>query len=227
MTSATVPIRARVYVDGLNLYYGMLRGHQGRKWLDLEQWAQRLLPQYTVDRVVYCTARVSALPHDPHAHVRQDQYLKALATIPTVTIVEGKFSIKPRRGQRLSEQGCNCCTGEGVPCACCMQPTAQILKPEEKGSDVNVAVNLVKDALLDAFDLALVVSNDSDLQGAVDIARLEGGKQVFIASRVPKARASLRGDEHRQLRAAAIEACQLPVDIVTATGGQVRKPQTW
>jgi uncharacterized LabA/DUF88 family protein len=38
-----------------------------------------------------------------------------------------------------------------------------IIKTEEKGSDVNLAVHLLNDAWLDHYDCAVVVSNDSDL----------------------------------------------------------------
>lgn len=38
-----------------------------------------------------------------------------------------------------------------------------IIKTEEKGSDVNLAVHLLNDGWLDAYDCAVVVSNDSDL----------------------------------------------------------------
>jgi hypothetical protein len=43
---------------------------------------------------------------------------------------------------------------------------------EEKGTDVNVGVDLVRDALTGQMDSALVVCNDSDLPRAADIAIL-------------------------------------------------------
>ncbi len=39
----------------------------------------------------------------------------------------------------------------------------QVAKVEEKGSDVNLASHLVRDALLNHFDEALVLSNDTDM----------------------------------------------------------------
>ena len=41
---------------------------------------------------------------------------------------------------------------------------------EEKGSDVNLAADLVHDACTRTPDLAVVISNDSDLQRAVHLA---------------------------------------------------------
>ena len=48
-------------------------------------------------------------------------------------------------------------------------PTVHVIKIEEKGSDVNLATRLVHDAHRDAYEGALVVSNDSDLNEALRI----------------------------------------------------------
>ncbi|MSQ92159.1 MAG: NYN domain-containing protein [Gammaproteobacteria bacterium] len=45
---------------------------------------------------------------------------------------------------------------------------------EEKGSDVNLAVELVNDAWSTLFELAVIVSNDSDLARALTIAKKKG-----------------------------------------------------
>ena len=47
----------RFYIDGLNLYYGALKGTP-HKWLDLEAFAYRLTPHDQIDAVRYFTARV-------------------------------------------------------------------------------------------------------------------------------------------------------------------------
>ena len=56
----------------------------------------------------------------------------------------------------------------------------KVLKSEEKGSDVNIAVQLVNDAWLNRFDCAVVCSNDGDLADAVRIVRRERHKSVVI-----------------------------------------------
>ena len=45
---------------------------------------------------------------------------------------------------------------------------------EEKGSDVNLAVELVNDAWSNLYDTAVVVSNDSDLERAIRIVKKKG-----------------------------------------------------
>ena len=46
-----------------------------------------------------------------------------------------------------------------------------IYKTEEKGSDVNLALHLLNDAWLNAFDCAVIVSNDSDLAPALKMVK--------------------------------------------------------
>ena len=58
--------------------------------------------------------------------------------------------------------------------------------PEEKGSDVNLAVSLVHDAHLGRFDRAAVISNDSDLEEALRVVKDECGKEVYLLSPVPR-----------------------------------------
>ena len=51
------------------------------------------------------------------------------------------------------------------------QRTEQVIKTEEKGSDGNLAVHLLNDGWLDAYDCAVVVSNDSDIAEAMRLVR--------------------------------------------------------
>lgn len=86
-------MRARVYVDGFNLYYGALRGTPF-KWLNPVRLTASLLPRnWAIDRLRYFTARVSG-KLDPRAPARQQVYLKALATLPEVEVHHGRFLAK-------------------------------------------------------------------------------------------------------------------------------------
>jgi hypothetical protein len=74
-----------VYIDGFNLYYGLLKG-TAFKWLDLERFCDQLLPKNSVKKIYYFTAKVDARPQDPDQPVRQQAYLNALATLPRVEV---------------------------------------------------------------------------------------------------------------------------------------------
>ena len=78
-----------VYVDGFNLYYGCLKSTP-YKWLDLGALCQALLPPNKIQRIRYFTAKISAQA-DPQGPVRQSTYLRALQTVPGLTVHLGHF----------------------------------------------------------------------------------------------------------------------------------------
>jgi hypothetical protein len=109
-----------VYIDGFNLYYGALRGST-YTWLDLEALSHRLLPKDTINKARYFTARIAARPGDPQQAQRQETYLRALRTLPLVTIHYGHFLTHTVRMPLANP-------GHSGP------RTAEVFKTEEKGS---------------------------------------------------------------------------------------------
>ena len=86
-------MKARVYVDGFNLYHGALRGTPF-KWLNPVRLTGLMLPcDWELDQCRHFTARVSG-KLDPRALARQQVYLKALATLPEVEVHYGRFLAK-------------------------------------------------------------------------------------------------------------------------------------
>jgi hypothetical protein len=78
-------VRLGVYVDAFNLYYGGRsccgRGTGDWRWLDVRRLAEALVPDgwagARIDRVVYCTARISGADN-PSGAANQAVYLNAL-----------------------------------------------------------------------------------------------------------------------------------------------------
>ena len=71
-------MRMFVYVDGFNLYYGVLKGTSW-KWLDLVALVEKVLQQHhDILKVKYFTARVSGTPTDQSKRQRQEVYLRTL-----------------------------------------------------------------------------------------------------------------------------------------------------
>ena len=62
-------VKAVIYVDGFNLYYGCLKGTPYR-WLDLQAFAQKMLPRDEIAGIKYFTAIVDARPGKEHAPAR-------------------------------------------------------------------------------------------------------------------------------------------------------------
>ncbi len=100
-----------------------------------------------------------------------------------------------------------------------------MITTEEKGSDVNLAAHLLLDAFQKANDVAVVISNDSDLRVPIRIAEQELGIRVGIINPHPPEYRSrvLRGTFFKQLRPSVLAECQLPDTLVDAHG-EFHKP---
>lgn len=210
-------MRTYIYVDGFNLYYGALKNSPYR-WLDLKAlFANILQPKNQIKKIKYYTARVSNRPDDLDAATHQDIYLKALELhIPELTIIEGHFLQKPRT-MKLA-----------TPIA--GHQYAKVIKTEEKGSDVNLAVHMVHDGWKNLYDCAVVCSNDGDLSEAVRIVRRELHKTVLLAIPGDPAKRPTSVDLKRwasytmRIKPDALAASQLPNTIPAST---FHKPPGW
>jgi hypothetical protein len=208
-------LKTNVYIDGFNLYYGCLKG-TAFKWLDLAQLSARLLPtNYQLNRILYFTARVRGRPHDPNAPTRQQIYLRALATIPNLSITYGHFLSSTIRMPLATP-------APGGPA------TVPVIKTEEKGSDVNLASHLLLDTFKRDCEAALVISNDSDLLEPIRIVRHEFGLPVGIASPHPQPSQVLQKQATfvRSIRTGTLRTCQFPATLTDAVG-TFTKPPTW
>ena len=72
--------RVAVYVDGLNLYYGLNSpGWRQYHWLDLRRLSEHLLlPGQRLAMVKYFTARFQRRDEYPYRHISQDTYLEGI-----------------------------------------------------------------------------------------------------------------------------------------------------
>ena len=99
---------------------------------------------------------------------------------------------------------------------------------EEKGSDVNLATQLLCDAFDDTFDIAILLTNDSDLVTPAQVVRRKFGKQVFLLCPQSRMSFELRSntDAVRQLRTGVLQAPQFP-STLTDANGTFTKPAGW
>lgn len=217
--------KAFVYIDGFNLYYGCFR-HQDRphwakyKWLDLEKFCDSLLPRDEVVAIKYYTADVSNRPPDNHESDRQQEYLSALSTLPRVEVVKGHF-LGPKK-VRMPR-----CDSAGNY----LGYSATVLKTEEKGSDVNLAVDLLYHAVKDMYECAVVVSNDSDLARSMRFARYGCHKLIGIVSPRPEKPSQQLSPPkcanfRKRLGEQLLASSQFPPEIQTPIR-VIRKPAKW
>lgn len=149
----SVPVRkkAMVYVDGFNLYFGILQGTPDLKWLNLESFMDFLRPDEEVLGVRYFTALVDPQKHLSVSRDRQKRYLQALGSCPKLKVIMGKYQLRE------------------VSCRGKCRERYEV--PEEKKTDVGIAVQMISDAIDGLMDRIVLVSGDSDLEPAVEWIR--------------------------------------------------------
>jgi uncharacterized LabA/DUF88 family protein len=227
-----MPFRTNVYVDAFNVYYGSTKDTPYR-WLNLARLCEIMLANNVINQIKVFTGIVKPRPNDPQQPVRQQTYLRALRTIPNLTIIEGSFlthrrnfpKAKPRRDGSLEY--------------------VEVLYTEEKGSDVNLASHLLYDAFVGDYEVAVIVSNDSDLAEPVRMVKVLLRKKVGILnpqinrpeyrnkqgnidySRV-KFSYELRryANFYKAITEEALRLSQFP-DEMSDASGTFRKPATW
>jgi hypothetical protein len=204
-------MRTNVYVDAFNLYYRALRGTPYR-WLNLAQLSDALLPRHSIHRIKYFTALVSARVDDPGQPQRQQIYLRALRTLPNLSIHLGHF-LTHRVSLPLAED-----PGQRV----------RVLKTEEKGSDVNLATHLLADGFRGDYEAAVVITNDSDLLEPIRIARRELGKVVGVLhpARRPTRVLANEATFFKHIRPRVLAHSQFPYELHDGDG-TFRKPGGW
>lgn len=210
-------LRTHVYIDGLNLFYGSVKGTP-HKWLDIGALFSRLLKPYNqILAIKYYTAMISARPGDPGAPTRQNVYFNALkAHTPHLEITLGHF-LQSNVHMRLVNPGR-------------WRETAEVIKTEEKGSDVNLALHLLNDAWQDRYDCAVLCSNDSDLSEALRLVRKQHHKRIVLVVpgdpvlRPPAIQLKRFANAVIRIEEADLAACQLPTPI---PGTNIRKPTSW
>jgi len=217
--------RTIVYIDALNLYYRALR-FTTHKWLNLEALARLSLPATcNVVAINYYYAPVSGRT-DPAAPNRQRAYLRALKTLPLVSAYQGNF-IASRVWAGLIHP----LEFRPVHWLKLIYPrpvVTRVWKTEEKGSDVNLGVHLVRDAFQNRFDAAAVLTNDTDFVEPVRIVTAEVGLPVILLSPVNTPATSLmkHATSVRHIRP-YLGPSQFPNLLVDARGRPIHKPPTW
>jgi uncharacterized LabA/DUF88 family protein len=201
--------RVVAYIDGFNLYHGLKAGYGQRyQWLDLRALVRSLLrPSQQLLEVQYFTARILG---NPELEQRQAVYLSALASLgPHVRLIEGRFQGK------LQE---------------CFSCGAAWTTYEEKETDVNIAIAMVEDAARDVYDVAILISGDSDLRPAVAAVKRVSPRKKVIAAFPPRRHSkdlAQAVDAYVSISTTKVRNAQLPPKIVTSGGVILERPAHW
>jgi hypothetical protein len=202
-----------IYIDGFNFYYGACRRF-GIRWSNPDALAKILLPGHQIEAIRYFSAHLKPDPLDPDKANRQGVYLRALRTLPNLDVQMGSFLQSVKK----------------MPLFPVSNPPVliDVLKTEEKGSDVNLATALLLDAFDSRMACAVVVSNDSDLLGPIRVVRQRFGIKVGLLN--PQKRVSYvlsaEVDFFKQIRRGVLEASRF-ADALSDGEGHFHKPPSW
>jgi hypothetical protein len=105
---------------------------------------------------------------------------------------------------------------------------ARAWKTEEKGSDVNLAAHLVRDAFSKAFDEAAILTNDTDLCEPIRIVKDEVGLPVTLLIPVDTPHKSLCDvASHIRHIKPYVGPCQFAPILMATNGKKIVKPVDW
>lgn len=205
-----------VYIDGFNFYFGVLQNKPQWKWLNLQTFAETLRTREDLNAVKYFTALVDPKKGQSDRRERQRLYFAALQTLSKVQIIKGVFQPKTVR-----------CAGE------CRE---QYNVPEEKKTDVNLAISMVTDAINQVVDSIVLISGDSDQEPAIQwINRYCPNVKLTVYIPVlENERDSRRNDFYKGIGVSCtplpldgMTAHQLPDTVLDAQGASINRPEEW
>lgn len=209
------PQRTIVYVDGFNLYFGVLKARPNLKWFDIPSFMDNIRRGDIVTKVKYFTAIVDP-DEETLRQARQKLYIQALNRNDRVEVIYGKYQERE---------------------VCCKAHCRQnYFIPEEKKTDVSIAVHMVSDAIDGQMERIVLVSGDSDLEPALKWIRkrfVHIPISVYVPEFEPDGRMR-RNDSYRHLGIDTtilptknILAFQLPESIALGSGRSLRRPTEW
>ena len=203
--------RVIFFIDGFNLYHsidGKPELHK-YKWLDIRGLTSAFVKksQSVVD-IYYFTAYAywdadKVKRHKDLVEIYQDMGIK---------VVLGVFRDRPRKCHRCYKW---------------------FQVPEEKRTDVNIAIRLLDLAYKNAFDTACIISGDSDLIPAVEMVRsnfpTKNFKVIIPIGRKAKELTKACGGHNNKAKIKEKHlSCNLLADPYTTSGGRsISKPLSW
>ena len=149
--------RVIVYIDGFNFYYGLKSNKRWRKyyWLDIVKLFESFMRP---NQILIAVKYFSAKPDDLEQSRRQNAFFQANRETPKFCLILGKYINKQIKCYRCGNI---------------------IYTHEEKETDVRIATQIVADAYQKKCEVTIIVSADSDMIPAIEIA-IQARQKVFV-----------------------------------------------
>jgi len=196
------------FIDGFNLYHALLGNKRFNrfKWLDLTSLAHKFITKDDkIEDIFYFTALAIWSPDKVKRH---RDFIKA-QEIKGVKVVYGEFKRKDK------------------VCPVCKK-TYQTF--EEKQTDVNIAIHLLKLAIQERYDKAFIISGDSDLIPSIDAVKSAfPHKKIGVIIPIYRSAEQLKQtcDFHMKMKEKHLQASMLPDIIDLGKGNKLERPARW
>ena len=199
--------RVVAFIDGFNLYHSLVENPSYRKykWLNLRTLIETYVPTKNLREIHYFTALTT---WNLQKMVRHKTLIKVLESTD-VTVVYGEF--------RKRERTCPNCR-------------RTYSSHEEKQTDVNIALYLCREAFLDRYDRAFLVTVDSDLVPAIEMVKKTfPGKEVYLLTPIHRNSFALKQvcDFRMKIKEKHLHASQFPDIIPLENGKELKRPPEW
>ncbi|MFC1918208.1 NYN domain-containing protein [Chloroflexota bacterium] len=142
--------RIMFFIDGSNVYHS-LKKHCGRTDLDIGKFCRKLMEKRQLIRIYYYNARVG-MKEEPERYKQQQAFFASVNAIPYTELRLGRLIYN---------------NWPSVP-------------PYEKGTDVQLATDMLTHGFRNNYDIAILVAGDNDYVGAIQAIK-DNGKHVEVA----------------------------------------------
>lgn len=192
--------RAAFYIDGFNLYHALdALGRPHLKWLN--HWAVAKSYLSPADHLVSVSFYTAILTWERGKQERHKQYIAALEAAGC-RVVRSRFA-RVNKHCRVMNRYC--------------------ARHEEKQTDVSIATDLIADGVEDRYDVAYLITADSDQVPTIKtFLRLFPGKRIILCAppRVSEGSRELGALVHdrKPLTEGRLERCIFPDAVADATG---------
>lgn len=206
------------YIDGFNMYHGIRRNlSESNQWLDYRKLVQHYL--WKTDELVGIVYFTAEPRWDKVKIAQHNTYLDVLKKHLGIHIVSGNYTSVSKTFISWKHP--------------VIDPANAIVKPkkftyktfEEKQTDVNMALTIFDDGIMDRYDKTLLFTGDSDI--APSIQRVKRYKTKEFVSILP---IGWRGrvisgicDSHHSITAEVLQSCLLP-ESVEVFGKRLKNP---
>ncbi len=210
--------RVTFLIDGFNLYHSVKDaanqlGVRSLKWLNISKLCSSYVYLFGKDAVLHDIYYFSALAkhlmqYDPGKVKRHEDYITCLNS----TGIKVELAIFKRKN---------------IQCPYCDR---NIVRHEEKETDVALAVKLLELLILDLCDVVVLVTGDTDIVPAIELAkRLYPEKMIGCAFPFKRKNDEISQKVHKQFKISAkqYQNFQFPNQVILANGTVINKPKNW